>query len=170
MTLNVKQLKLAPGRAFPIMGEVELPAIEHEGMIMAFTTRLHFQGEAVYLPETIYLTLQIKAQVERECSRCLKHYTVSIEREEEIALREERDVGLEDDDFAYPDGAEEVDLAPYLESLVLGALDPKPLCRPDCRGICPYCGADLNEEGHRPGCPALQREADPRLAQLAELL
>lgn len=170
MTLNVKQLKLAPGRAFPLTGEVELPLIEHEGTVMAFRTQIFFQGEAVYQPEAIYLTLNIKAEVERECSRCLKHYTVPIEREEQIALREERDVSLEDDKFAYPDGAEEVDLAPYLESLILSTLGPKPLCRPDCRGICPYCGVDLNEEGHRPGCKALQREVDPRLAQLAELL
>jgi uncharacterized protein len=170
MTLKVKQLKLAPGRAFPLRGEVELPAVEHEGMPIASGMRISFQGEAVYQPETIYLSLQIRAEVERECSRCLKHYAVSIEREEEIALREERDVGLEDDEFAYPDGAEEVDLTPYLRSLVLSMLDPKPLCRPDCRGICPYCGVDLNEEGHHPGCLALRREVDPRLAQLLELL
>lgn len=163
MTLNVKQLKLAPGRAFPLTGEIELPVGEPKGQV-------YFQGEAVYLPEAIYLTLSIKAQVEQECSRCLKHYTLSIEREEEITLREERDVRPQDDEFAYPDGAEEVGLAPYLESLILSVLDPKPLCRPDCRGICSSCGANLNEEGHRPGCPALQREVDPRLARLAELL
>ena len=170
MTLNLKQLKLAPGRAFPFAGEVELPMIAHQGTIMAFRTEIHFWGEAVYRPEEIRLTLQIRAEVERECSRCLKHFTVSIAREEKLTLREERDVGPQDDEFAYPDGAEEVDLTPYLESLVLSVLGPKPLCRPDCQGICSSCGANLNEEGHRPGCPALQREVDPRLARLADLL
>jgi len=170
MTLKVKQLILAPERVFPLAGEVELPAVEHEGMPIASGLRISFQGEAVYRPETIYLTVRIAAEVERECSRCLKHYTVSIEKEEELALREERAVGLEDDEFTYPDGAEEVDLAPYLRSLIVGSLDPKPLCRPDCRGFCPFCGADLNEGEHHPDCPALRREVDPRLAQLLDLL
>ncbi|MFQ6034071.1 MAG: DUF177 domain-containing protein, partial [Candidatus Bipolaricaulia bacterium] len=144
MTLNVKQLKLAPGRAFPLAEEIELPLGEPKGTAMAFRTQVFFQGEAVYQPEAIHLTLRIKAEVERECSRCLEHYTVSVAREEEITLREERDVGLRDDEFPYPDGAEEVDLAPYLESLILSVLGPKPLCRPDCRGICSSCGANLN--------------------------
>jgi predicted amidophosphoribosyltransferase len=40
----------------------------------------------------------------------------------------------------------------------------------DCRGLCPQCGADLNREGHRPGCEAVARKVDPRLAKLKELL
>ena len=40
------------------------------------------------------------------------------------------------------------------------------LCRPDCKGICPRCGKDLNEGD----CGCSRREVDPRLAKLAELL
>ena len=90
-------------------------------------------------------------------------------------LREEREVGLADDDFTYPDEAEEVSLLPYLQSLVFGSLTPKPLCRTDCRGLCASCGANLNREGHRPLCPELlgeevEGEIDPDLARLSELL
>lgn len=168
--LQIKELKRAPGMVFPLAGVVELPTIEHDGLKIASKTSISFKGEAVYRQERIYLTLKIEAQVERECSRCLKHYTVSIQKEERIALREEGEVGLEDDEFPYPDEADELDLRPYLKSLVISSLPPKPLCDPRCRGICPYCGVNLNEEDHRSACPALQREVDPRLAPLSKLL
>jgi uncharacterized protein len=48
---------------------------------------------------------------------------------------------------------------------ILLAIPLKALCREDCRGLCPECGADLNEdEGHSHGA-----EVDPRWAKLAEL-
>jgi uncharacterized protein len=39
------------------------------------------------------------------------------------------------------------------------------LCRPDCAGLCPVCGKDLNVEPHE----HTEWEADPRWAALAEL-
>jgi uncharacterized protein len=175
MNLSIKQLKRAPEKAFPFAGETELAPNEHEGAVMALETHVAFRGEAVYRAERVYLTLKIKAEVERECSRCLDRFAEAIERDERITLREEQEVGLADDDFTYPDEAEEVSLLPYLQSLVFDSLDPKPLCRPDCRGLCSSCGVNLNREKHRPACPALQRQearrkVDPRLARLSELL
>ncbi len=40
-----------------------------------------------------------------------------------------------------------------------------PLCRPDCRGLCPVCGADLNED---PAHEHRDDPVDPRLAALAD--
>ena len=42
----------------------------------------------------------------------------------------------------------------------------KPLCRPDCRGLCPHCGCDLNIEQ----CDCKDEQLDPRLAVLGDLL
>ena len=50
------------------------------------------------------------------------------------------------------------------EDIVL-SLPPKFLCRPDCKGLCPQCGANQNEAP----C-ACQPEGDPRLAALRQLL
>jgi uncharacterized protein len=53
---------------------------------------------------------------------------------------------------------------PVTEAVVLG-LPFAPLCRPDCAGLCPRCGADLNETpGHRH-----EDAADPRWAALAAI-
>ncbi|MCD6541422.1 DUF177 domain-containing protein, partial [Candidatus Bipolaricaulota bacterium] len=67
-------------------------------------------------------------------------------------------------------GMQYLELRPYIENGVRLAIERKPLCKPDCKGICPHCGANLNVEGHKLGCQALEKEVDPRWAKLKELL
>jgi len=45
------------------------------------------------------------------------------------------------------------------------ALPMKAICRSDCRGLCPHCGASLNNEQ----CRCEKHGSDPRLAPLARL-
>jgi uncharacterized protein len=49
--------------------------------------------------------------------------------------------------------------------LVLG-VPARSLCRPDCRGLCPSCGQDLNQTA----CDCSAQEIDPRLEALRDLL
>ncbi len=60
-----------------------------------------------------------------------------------------------------------LDAGAWLHDAIVLALPEKVLCRPDCAGICPECGANLNEvgaEGH-----SHDRPPDPRFAKLREL-
>jgi uncharacterized protein len=97
------------------------------------------------------------------CFRCLNETAV----EESISAREYQ--------ANNPEGSEELQ-TPYLENgkldlsawardaLVL-ALPDKILCRPDCAGLCPDCGKDLNLEWHTHD----ETQPDPRWAGLAEI-
>ena len=69
--------------------------------------------------------------------------------------------GDPDDDEAYPIVEDELDLSPMVRDAVVLELPLAPLCRPDCRGLCPRCGADLNEEH----CDCVAPR-DPRWANL----
>ena len=55
-------------------------------------------------------------------------------------------------------GGKSIDLTPALREHLLLALPPSPLCTEDCKGLCLFCGSDLNEAvcGHR------QESIDPR--------
>ena len=59
-----------------------------------------------------------------------------------------------------------LDLRAWAHDALALALPAQLLCREDCAGLCPSCGADLNtagpEHGHEP-------EPDPRWAKLSEL-
>lgn len=69
--------------------------------------------------------------------------------------------GDPDDEDAYPIVDDELDLRPMVRDAVVLELPMAPLCRQDCRGLCPHCGADRNHEDC--GCVA---PVDPRWANL----
>src|SRR4029077_14778902 len=54
------------------------------------------------------------------------------------------DLRAEDLEFSLYEG-EEVNLTPLIREQMLLALPTRPMCREDCRGLCPQCGANLNE-------------------------
>ena len=69
-----------------------------------------------------------------------------------------------DGDETYPLVAEVVDLEPMAHDAVLLELPQAPLCRADCLGLCPDCGADRNVEACSGKSPA-----DPRWSALGAL-
>jgi uncharacterized protein len=60
---------------------------------------------------------------------------------------------------------DEVDLRPLLIEQIQLNVPMKPLCRPDCAGICPTCGANLNAGS----CGCATEEVDPRWKALEAL-
>jgi len=70
----------------------------------------------------------------------------------------------EDLEFSLYEG-EEVDLGPLIREQVLLALPTRPLCRDDCRGLCPQCGINLNHAE----CGCRVETFDPRLEALRSL-
>ena len=157
MRLELARLRSAPGRLFRVSGQEEIPTLDWWGERLALEGPVQVKASAFYQAERVFLTLEVKGRIHRRCSRCLAELVEEFHHKDflEVPVKEE--------------GAF-LELSPLIESGVRLAISPRPLCRPDCRGICPSCGADLNFEDHRPGCEALRRRPDPRLAKLKELL
>jgi uncharacterized protein len=96
------------------------------------------------------------------CMRCLE------DARQEIAVdAREIDQPGGGDDLASPymDG-DVLDVAAWTRDALALAAPDQVLCRPDCAGLCPVCGADLNEAGSD---HAHDRAPDPRWAKLREL-
>jgi uncharacterized protein len=111
--------------------------------------------------------------LEQSCSRCLEPFQQPIDSafdirylpQAENAGAEEREVGSEDlSDAFYRD--EQIDLRQLMEEQFYLALPMKPLCREDCKGLCPNCGTNWNETK----CNCEVRWEDPRLAGLKALM
>jgi uncharacterized protein len=82
----------------------------------------------------------------------------TIAREEEVHLK------LDDTEIGFF-GGDGLFLADVLAEQVNLAIPMKVICRGDCRGLCPHCGANLNSEE----CHCETHAADPRMAPLARL-
>lgn len=95
------------------------------------------------------------------CDRCL----AQAEAAERYRFEEDfrRGEATDDEDVFGDDG---IDLLPLVRDTVLAALPIRNLCRPDCKGLCPKCGADLNQGD----CGCDREVVDPRLEALKNWL
>lgn len=114
-----------------------------------------------------YMTLSADASVPyaTRCARCMKEISRVFEHTFTRTLATKLQNDDNDEYLLIRESRVELD-EPLLEDLVLN-FDLVYLCRDDCKGLCPKCGADLNEGDC--GC-ADKKEIDPRLAILAKLL
>jgi uncharacterized protein len=129
--------------------------------------------EAVDLRFTVFkdgdrfrLTGTVASLLELDCSRCLEAFRLPVDATFDLRYLpqsantgEEREVADEHlSDAFYRDDV--IDLRQLVEEQFYLALPMKPLCRDDCRGLCPACGANLNTGA----CECRVRWEDPRLA------
>lgn len=112
--------------------------------------------------EGVLVTGTAVVQLRGTCARCLDE----ISTEEEIDLQElycYPGKELDDEEASRIEG-DLIDLEPVLRDAVVLDLPFTPLCRPDCAGLCPECGANLNADpGH-----GHDLAVDPRWTGLAE--
>lgn len=114
----------------------------------------------------------LHTRVEVVCARCLESVSEEMSKDFDLYYRplatvaKEEDVKLKSDetDIAFFEG-EGLFLADVLAEQVNLLIPMKVICRSDCRGLCPHCGANLNTEECR--CEA--HPPDPRLAPLARV-
>jgi len=89
--------------------------------------------------DDIVVAGQLRVAWSDECRRCLRPLARQL-----VADVEERYApGGGQDAFAIEHG--QLDLAPMVREELLLAIPDAPLCRPDCAGLCPICGADLDD-------------------------
>lgn len=92
-----------------------------------------------------------------ECRRCLRPLGGTVE----VPVRELYRPG-DDDEETYSLRGDMLDLEPLARDAVLLSLPLAPLCRDDCAGLCPTCGADLADGD----CGCAPAAGDPRWAGL----
>ena len=110
----------------------------------------------------LYLEGQIEGDCELTCSRCLARYGAPIREQFRLVLEPAGDrvpadpegaEALSADGLCLSDELEtgwfrgsEIHLDRYVAEIVVLALPVQPVCREECRGLCPRCGVDWNSE------------------------
>ncbi|MBQ9988720.1 MAG: DUF177 domain-containing protein [Clostridia bacterium] len=145
MILQVRQIS-SQDKPIPISGSVPIvPVHEFES-----TDNVAFTGEAISLGEgIIQVSGTLRFHVAAPCARCLKPVVSEIETN---ICERFVPVGVEkEEEELYTYEGDELDLMQALQEAALIALPMRVLCSEDCAGLCPQCGADLNEGPC--GCP-----------------
>ena len=173
MIINVAPLLKQPVGAtaeFQLAEDPIDPRGENGGLCEANATAIEADLTATHTNPGAYLDGTAEARVEVECSRCLRMFeapvhaefaeqyyaTFGVEHGEALG-EPPRDAKTIGSDFR-------IDLVPLLREELLLATPLAPLHRPDCKGLCPVCGRDLNDDPHVHDEPV-----DERWARLADL-
>ena len=114
-----------------------------------------------WVSDGLLATGTVRGAWEAPCRRCLRPVTgEAVVEFQELFAPNPRDGD------SYPLGHDRVDLEPLAREALTLDLPLAPLHAEDCRGLCPTCGADLNEGD----CDCPPAEVDPRWAALDVLL
>jgi uncharacterized protein len=125
---------------------------EFDELQIADDLELHnFSGKANVgrTPQGLLVTGDFSGETTLECVRCLRAFSQPLawDMTELYAFKEK---SLSESGLLVPEDAQ-IDLQPLIREYALLEVPIKPLCKPDCRGLCPMCGQDLNfrDCGHR---------------------
>ncbi len=147
------------GRLFGSQQAVSLRVSAEDLPDLGLAGDLEVQGQATNLGEDgIHVDIRVDATLQRECARCLRDVQLPVEIEAEETFHESGEAPL------ITEGT--IDVEPVIHEAIVLAEPMRVLCTPDCRGLCPRCGKDLNEGP----CGCADDDQDPRLASLAKLL
>ncbi|MDP2956625.1 MAG: DUF177 domain-containing protein [Longimicrobiales bacterium] len=109
----------------------------------------------------------VTATVRQGCRRCLEPVSTELAEELTMVFLPSDSPGAEGDADVrlFKPNAVELDLSePVREEMILG-MSPYVVCDPDCRGLCPECGANRNNET----CSCTRTESEPRWDALRAL-
>lgn len=144
-----------------------------EGELYVVTAPVDLAFEILKDKDRFRLVGRVQTTLELSCSRCVDAFPLDVASPfdlryspaaEAASEATESEIGEDDLDTSYYTD-EQIDLNELLREQFYLALPMKPLCREDCRGLCPQCGTNLNTGA----CSCTPAWEDPRLAALKAL-
>lgn len=162
--LDLRRLRLRPGEVRPERLDIDLEPFllggqRYEASPATVTVELELSQPG----SATMIDLRAQVRLVGPCMRCLGHAEVSAD----VSAREFHDPDARPGDELRSDYVvdDQLHVASWARDAIALEIPNQILCRPECAGLCPVCGKDLNVEPHEHD----DREPDPRWAALAEL-
>ena len=163
MIIDLKKIFVNENSSLPIEYSLDMSNVDFSGDY-PLKKPAEIKGAVTNKASLVELNADITYVFEAPCDRCgvytAKKHTLHIEKSLAPSIEEEESDSI----LLTPDM--KLDLSELVYSEVIVSLPMKHLCKEDCKGICFKCGKNLNEGK----CDCPQKEIDPRLSALAELL
>ena len=163
MIIDLKKNFVNEDSSLPIEYALDLSTTEYQGEF-PLKKPVSIRGTVTNKASLVRLEASVNFEYEAPCDRCginvARVHTVTVNKSLAPAIEGEESETI----ILVPDMKFNLDEFLYAEVIV--NLPTKHLCNEDCKGICYKCGKNLN--GGKCDCP--EKEIDPRLSALAELL
>lgn len=136
----------------------EKTPVSYWGQLYEFLSPLEVKIKAYRTETNLCADITVSGKAGTPCARCLEpakadfsgtlKYLFSLYADAEPQKKDEKNSSADgDEDVIFLDSWEdEIDLSPQIWEVMLTSLPAVVLCREDCKGLCPECGANLNTE------------------------
>jgi uncharacterized protein len=165
--LTIPLARLEREGTLEIQAEIPPDDPSWDGTDFRFATPLSIKGQAQWLTSgEVLVRVALQGVLDQECRRCLEPVAVPVEEELTLLFVPPGETAEEDEEVRIlPKDMMELDLGAAIREELVLSQSPFALCRLDCRGLCPQCGVNLNEET----CQCRMEEPDPRWDTLRAL-
>lgn len=140
-----------------------------EGARPGLASTVTFHLDVSRAGDQVHVVGDIEVTVIAECARCLVELYSEVKAPVDVVLVParpgQRGEDAEDEGFGIYENPDEIDIGEHLRGQLAMHFPVRFLCRPDCRGLCDRCGANLNVEH----CKCRREEWDPRWDALKKL-
>ena len=161
-TLDVRPILYTPGRSISFRFPLDLSDLDFGGR-RPVTRPVEVSGTVRNRADVLSLDLTARTTLDASCDRCGKRFPLPKTAAFHCALVETVQEEENEELVLLRDG--QVDVGELARTAFVLDMDTKTLCSEDCKGLCPRCGANLNE-----GPCGCAPEPDPRWAALSALL
>lgn len=175
--IDIPERLFTVAESAPFSGEFDLPELDAKPDRYRFAEPLRYNVTVSNTGEALLVMGTVEGTGSTLCARCQDEFDLDVNGEVEgYFLLPDAPVpeSLEEDEYDRLGPENKIDLAPLLEAAVRMDLPLVPLCRPDCKGICPDCGQNLNEGScdcaeKRAAADAAEAEAENPFAVLKNI-
>ena len=154
---DISSIVANEGAKLSFQGKTVFEPVVFCGNEFVFEGDTAIDGEIANQSGDFYLTAKVSGEFSISCARCGKplHESFSFELNEKLIKEGSKST---DEDAVVFEG-NVIDIADLAVNAFLMDAPGKYLCKDDCKGLCPICGIDRNEET----CSCEDESTDPRL-------
>lgn len=129
MKFNINQIT---PEGLTLLEEFSPQILDLEIEPIKFHTSVKAKADISKISNVITVHLSLDGRMYSHCSRCLKEFDIELKKDVEL-------------NFPVDNKNPIIDLDPDIREEIILDYPIKPLCRLDCKGLCPECGKNLNE-------------------------
>lgn len=166
MKLQVSEIKAQQGKPFSFICQVDPKDLGDMSAYPWSQHNLTIKGNVRYESQRYIVKGTVHTEGEYECSRCLSPFMYEQDIPFVEVYREFNSYDKLDESDEWPIDDELIDMTEMIRELLIMNEPYQVVCKEDCKGLCPHCGANLNEGS----CQCADVHIDPRFADLRDWL
>jgi uncharacterized protein len=128
MKINIDQI---PPEGLTLGETIPPKSLELDTEIAQLCSPIQIKADVLKITNVVTVDLNLNTQINFICSRCLNEFRVVLKKKLKL-------------NYQVDNGQYGIDLNPEIRQDIILGYPIKSLCKPDCKGLCPGCGKNLN--------------------------